>query len=248
MSLPSSCLICLLLCHFSIVHCLSLCPFTVHFPPRFISVCLQWPNHLKRTLKRDGRDKVRVVGKERESEWGRWRSGGEGGEGKGRGRGVRQRAAEALSDADRDTFAPELWNCVVWNWNGRASGAVICNKFQVLQHYKRCPPTTTAIPAIPSPSCFSVTSSHAFSFSFVPLFVFSPLSLIFTIFFLAFLLPYLFSCWYPLGLLSVVSRLDSWRPALASPPQASLILIPPPSIILSSSDRHRGCEPVKEQN
>lgn len=34
-------------------------------------------------------------------------------EDRGRGRCVRQRAAEALSDADRDTFAPELWNCVV---------------------------------------------------------------------------------------------------------------------------------------
>lgn len=43
------------------------------------------------------------------------RSEGEGEEegGRGRGRCVRQRAAEALSDADRDTFAPELWNCVV---------------------------------------------------------------------------------------------------------------------------------------
>lgn len=34
-------------------------------------------------------------------------------EGRGRGRCVRRRAAEALSVADRDTFAPELWNCVV---------------------------------------------------------------------------------------------------------------------------------------
>lgn len=31
----------------------------------------------------------------------------------GRGGCVRQRAAEALSDADGDTFAPELWNSVV---------------------------------------------------------------------------------------------------------------------------------------
>lgn len=55
-----------------------------------------------------GRERVRVV-----------RSEGEGieeEEGPGGGVGcrcVRQRAAEALSVADRDTFAPELWNCVV---------------------------------------------------------------------------------------------------------------------------------------
>lgn len=53
--------------------------------------------------------------RERGGERGRCRSEGVRveGEGRGRSRGVRQGAEEALSDADRDTFAPELWNCVV---------------------------------------------------------------------------------------------------------------------------------------
>lgn len=47
----------------------------------------------------EGDEGAKVKGKEEKAEEG--------------GRGVRQRAAEALSDPDRDTFAPELWNCVV---------------------------------------------------------------------------------------------------------------------------------------
>lgn len=53
-------------------------------------------------------------------------------------------------------------------------------------------------------------------------------------------------CWYPSGLLSVLSRLDSWCSSLAFPPQISSY--PLSSITLSNSDRHWGCQPVKEEN
>lgn len=105
-----------------------------------------------------------------EREWGRWRCEGEG-EGRGRPGGVWQRAEEALSDADRDTFAPELWNCVVWNWNGGASGAVICNKFQVLQHFEGAPPAT-AIPTFLLPRIYQKPP-----YVLPPLSLFSPLCL-----------------------------------------------------------------------
>lgn len=92
-----------------------------------ISVRLQWPYHLKRTLKRDGRDK------ERERDGGERRR-----RRKGRLR-CEARSRGSLSVADKDTFAPELWNCVVWNWNGGTSGAVICNTLQLLQHFEGDP-------------------------------------------------------------------------------------------------------------
>lgn len=120
---------------------------------------------------------IKGEGLDKERQWGRWRSEGEGegGEVRRRAGGVRQRAAEALSDADRDTFAPELWNCVVWNWNGGASGAVICNKFQVLQHFEGAPLPFT-IPTIPSPLYFAATSGYvlSFSYSFCPYFCLHP--------------------------------------------------------------------------
>ncbi len=121
---------------------------------------------------------------------------------------------------------------------------------------------TSAIPTVPSPPYFSVTSNYIL-FLLLPLSLFlsSSLSVSFASFSLSFshlsspslsisLLQLSLRCWYPLGPLSVMSRFDSWRPGMASPPQASLILIPPPpsSITLSSSDRHQGCQPVKEQN
>lgn len=148
-------------------------------------------------------------------------------------------SSASLSDADRDTFAPELWNCVVWNWNGGASGAVICNKFQLLQHFEGAPlplpsPRFLLLRIFQLPQAIFLLSLIPFislSLSLVSLFCssFCLFSLLFSPSLSTSLLHLSLHCWYPLGLLSVVSRLDSWRPGLASPPQASLILIFPPA-------------------
>lgn len=96
-------------------HCLLPFPTSLSPPVRLSDRPLS-RERLKRTLKGDGGDKARkAVLKERRREGGREaRSEGEG-EGEEEERGGRGwlGAAEALSDADSDTFPPELWNCVV---------------------------------------------------------------------------------------------------------------------------------------
>ena len=101
-------------------------------------------------------------------------------------------SSRSLSDGDRGTFAPELWNCLVWNWNGGASGAVICNKFQLLQHFKWSSPTIM-LPLFLLWNLFvKVTSTHLrsliFFVSFFIFFNFFPLPLITQTFFCAYVL------------------------------------------------------------
>lgn len=116
--------------------------------------------------------------------WGageRWRSEGEGEGGEKQREGQRCEAGSrgSLSDADRDTFAPELRNCVVWNWNGGASGAVICNKFQLLQHLKPpllcfCRPLHSSSLVFHSHLPLSSHTSLIFLSSFLPFCPFRP--------------------------------------------------------------------------
>lgn len=168
--------------------------------------------------------------------WGRrWSEGeGEGGEGRREGQRCEAESSRSLSDADRDTFAPELWNCVVWNWNGGASGAVICNKFQVLQHFEGSPLPLPSPPfPFPPPKLSLVefcVSYFLLSYSFHSLLSSSPSPLPLSLSFPLLSSPYMsisylqtsLPCWYPSGLLSVMSRLDSWRQGLASFPPTSL--------------------------